>query len=189
MGKHNSHCQLVIRSQNLNSCLVCAFQDLKLLSFLSVRLYAPVEEVHRVTANCERAGRKKFSSEVLSYEHEPRHTDHRPTCTRTAHQEVTTVNYDAVHKSPTNSRLYITHNGGRLSVVVLTFILLSFLKRKGKGSSYSITERRVPELIPVLGSQPAGDLSHKPGGRLPLLSAGPAVTLATVKIAATNFAD
>ena len=28
----------------------------------------------------------------------------------------------------------------------------------------------------VLGSQPAGDVSHKPGGRLPLLSAGPAVT-------------
>ena len=42
-----------------------------------------------------------------------------------------------------------------------------------KGSPYSITERRVPELIPVLGSQPAGDASHKPGGRLPLLSARP----------------
>ena len=40
-----------------------------------------------------------------------------------------------------------------------------------KGSPYSITERRVPELIPVLGSQPAGDVSHKPGGRLPLVSA------------------
>ena len=26
----------------------------------------------------------------------------------------------------------------------------------------------VPELIPVLGSQPAGDMSHKPGVRLPL---------------------
>ena len=36
-----------------------------------------------------------------------------------------------------------------------------------KGSPYSITERRVPELIPVPGSQPAGDVSHKPGGRLP----------------------
>ena len=36
---------------------------------------------------------------------------------------------------------------------------------------YSITVRRVPELILVLGSQPAGDMSHKPGGRLPLLSA------------------
>ena len=45
---------------------------------------------------------------------------------------------------------------------------------KGKGSPYSIIERRVPELIPVLGNQPAGDVSHKPGGRLPLLSARPA---------------
>jgi len=60
---------------------------------------------------------------------------------------------------------------------------------KGKGSPYSMTERRVPELIPVLGSQPARDVSHKPGGRLPLLSARPAVALATLKRAATNFAD
>jgi len=60
--------------------------------------------------------------------------------------------------------------------------------KKSKDSPYSITERRVPELIPVLGSQPAGDVSHKPGGRLPLLSARPAVTLATLKRAATNFA-
>ena len=50
------------------------------------------------------------------------------------------------------------------------------------------TERRVPELIPVLGSQPAGDMSYKPGGRLPLLSTRPAITLATLKKAATNFA-
>jgi len=55
---------------------------------------------------------------------------------------------------------------------------------KGKGSPYSITERRFPELIPVLGSQPAGDVSHKPGGKLPLFSATPA----TLKRAATNFA-
>ena len=60
-------------------------------------------------------------------------------------------------------------------------------KVKGKGSPYSIAER-IPELIPVLGSQPAGDVSHKPGGRLPLLSARPAVTLAALKRAATNFA-
>jgi len=57
-----------------------------------------------------------------------------------------------------------------------------------KGSPYSITKRRVPELIPILGSQPAGDVSHKPGGRLPLHSARPAVTPATLKRAATNFA-
>jgi len=31
----------------------------------------------------------------------------------------------------------------------------------------------------VLGRQPAGDISHKPGGRLPLLSARLAVTPAT----------
>jgi len=59
---------------------------------------------------------------------------------------------------------------------------------KDKGSQYSIVERRVPELIPVLGSQPAGDVSHKPGGRLPLLLARPAVTPATLKRAATSFA-
>ena len=49
--------------------------------------------------------------------------------------------------------------------------------KKGKGSPYSITERRVPELIPVLGSQPAGDVSHKPGGGLPLLFTPPPSTL------------
>ena len=51
-----------------------------------------------------------------------------------------------------------------------------------------ITERWVPELIPVLVSQPARDVSHRPGGRLPLHSARPAVTLATLKRAATSFA-
>jgi len=48
--------------------------------------------------------------------------------------------------------------------------------RTVKGSPYSIPECRVRELIPVIGSQPVGDVSHKPGGRLPLLSARPAVT-------------
>jgi len=59
---------------------------------------------------------------------------------------------------------------------------------KGKGSPYSITKHRVPELILVLGSQPAGDVSHKPGCRLSLLSTRPAATLATLKWAATSFA-
>jgi len=54
--------------------------------------------------------------------------------------------------------------------------------------AHTITERRVPELIPVLGSQPACDVSHKPVGRLPLLSSRPAVTPATLKRAATSFA-
>ena len=43
-------------------------------------------------------------------------------------------------------------------------------------------------MIPVLGNQPVGDASHKHGSRLPLLSARPAVTLASIKRAATNFA-
>jgi len=43
-------------------------------------------------------------------------------------------------------------------------------------------------VIPVLGSQPAGDVSHKPGGSLPLLSARRAVTLATLKRAVASFA-
>ena len=53
-----------------------------------------------------------------------------------------------------------------------------------------VAHTRLPSvgLIPVLGSQPAGDVSHKPGSRLPLLSARPAVTLATLKRAATDFA-
>jgi len=72
--------------------------------------------------------------------------------------------------------------------IVLLFIYRRLVNKKGKGSPYSIAERRVPELIPVLGSQPAGDVSHKPGGRLPLLSARPAVTLATLKRAVANFA-
>jgi len=57
-----------------------------------------------------------------------------------------------------------------------------------KNRPYSITERRVSEMIPVLGSQPADDVSHKPDGRLPLLSARPAVTPAIIKRAAVNFA-
>ena len=68
------------------------------------------------------------------------------------------------------------------------FYLLKIKKGKGSPSPYSTAERRVLELILVLGSQPAGDASHKPGGRLPLLSARPAVTLASLKTAATNFA-
>ena len=59
-------------------------------------------------------------------------------------------------------------------------VYLLFLRQQriaSKGSLYSITDRKckVPELIPVLGSLPAGDVSHKPGGRLPLLSTRPAV--------------
>jgi len=42
-------------------------------------------------------------------------------------------------------------------------------------------------MISILGSQPAGDVSHKPGDRLPLLSARPEVTPATLKRVATDL--
>jgi len=76
---------------------------------------------------------------------------------------------------------------GRCLLVRSTGALVNI---KSKGSPYSITEGRVPELIPVFGSQPAADVSHKPGGRLPLglLSVRPAVTPAILKRAATSFA-
>jgi len=56
--------------------------------------------------------------------------------------------------------------------------MLSSAQSARKPSPYSTA---VPELIPVLGSQPASEVSHKPGGRLPLLSTRPAVTPATLK--------
>ena len=65
---------------------------------------------------------------------------------------------------------------------------LPYLCKKVKVAHARLPSEWVPELIPVLGSQPAGDVSHKPGCRLPLLSAGPAVTLATLNRAATSFA-
>ena len=60
-------------------------------------------------------------------------------------------------------------------------VFVAALRRCGGRYSCSSTERRVPELIPVLDSQPAGDVSHKPDGGLPLLPARPAVTPATLK--------
>ena len=75
-----------------------------------------------------------------------------------------------------------------LGLVIFQYRAEKRLAAKKKDSPYSITERRVPELIPVLGSQPAGDVSHKPDGSLPLLLARPAVTPATLKWAATSFA-
>jgi len=67
-------------------------------------------------------------------------------------------------------------NIGRLSQHVRAYV----------SSSVFGVYRRAPHFC----SQPAGDVSHKLGGRrrLPLLSARPAVTLATLKRAATIFA-
>jgi len=98
----------------------------------------------------------------------------------------------AVHCNLVYNRVYKRERKGAASIIhqchIASALPSAASYKKGKGSPYSITERRVPELIPVLGSQPAGDVSHKPGGRLPLLSARPAVTPATLKRAPTNFA-
>jgi len=56
----------------------------------------------------------------------------------------------------------------------ISVVFYMVVKQLCKGSPYSITEHRVLELILVLGSQPAGDMSHKPGGMLLLLSSRPA---------------
>ena len=86
--------------------------------------------------------------------------------------------------------IFITLVLSNLSLFYFFVIMCSCLAacKKGKGNPYSITERRVPELFPVLGSQPAGDVSHKPGGRLPLFSVRLAVTLAILKRVTTNIA-
>ena len=66
-----------------------------------------------------------------------------------------------------------------VKLVTLDIILVSLIF-SGTATTRSRCKKvkviHTPELIPVLGSQPAGDVSHKPGGRLPLLSARPAVT-------------
>ena len=91
-----------------------------------------------------------------------------------------------------------THRRQTVCVKLYAIILLALRRPRemrvsdteviGRPSPYSIAERRVPELIRVLGSHPAGDVSHKPGCRPPLLSARPAVTLTTLKRATTSFA-
>jgi len=65
---------------------------------------------------------------------------------------------------------------------------LCFDRLEEKGSPFSIAEHRVLELISVLCSQPAGDVSNKPGGSLTLLSTRPAVTLTILERAGTSFA-
>ena len=77
-----------------------------------------------------------------------------------------------------NLRMYTT---GRLQIQPNQFPG-NIQDKKGKGSPYSITEHRVLQLIPVLGSQPAGDVSHKPG------DSQARSYLATLMRAATNFA-
>ena len=61
----------------------------------------------------------------------------------------------------------------------MTLIARLINRNLAKGSPYSITERMIPELISVLGSQPP---------QLAPLSARPTVIPTTLKRAAANFA-
>ena len=66
------------------------------------------------------------------------------------------------------TRVLLLHDTPCQVVVRLKQISNKQISEKCEGSPYSITERMVPELIPVLGCHSAGNVSHKPGGRLPL---------------------
>jgi len=70
-------------------------------------------------------------------------------CSDNAAKSIDTTNFRRLEmRGSRHSSLYkslFTENGKKVS------------------SPYSITERTVPKLIPVLDSQPAGDVSHKPG--------------------------
>ena len=46
----------------------------------------------------------------------------------------------------------------RILTLFLVHNILKACDIKGKGSPYSITEQMIPELIPVLGSQPADEV-------------------------------
>ena len=63
--------------------------------------------------------------------------------------------------------------------------------RKGKSFPYSLPSVGLGSWSRCTGSQPAGDLSHPPSGRLPLLSARPAVTFPVAEhhrpLAGTHF--
>jgi len=88
-------------------------------------------------------------------------------------------------------RAYLPNYKSIIYQIIIMFMLRgrgSVLFRWCRDKKVAHAERTVPALIRVLGSQPAGDVSHKPGGRLPLLFARPAVIPATLKKAATNFA-
>jgi len=67
----------------------------------------------------------------------------------------------------TTRRRGIDSSGGSRDEVMRVKHQARYQDTTVRGSPYSITERRVPELIPVLGSQPTGDVSHKPDAGAP----------------------
>ena len=110
-------------------------------------------------------------------------SDIAPIC---GHDTITTTN---LCEAKWQRFIALTESVGLRNVRMITNLLrkisqqLTFLSTTGQTAQH-----RILELIPVLCIQPAGDVSHKPGHKLPLLSARPTVTLTTLNRAAINFA-
>jgi len=95
---------------------------------------------------------------------------------------------DDIRKDPQNFRtrhscsvcvrrdIFMLEENRNIKETIFTFRRIFFRFQSFQTFDLSYQYNRVPQLIPVLGSQPAGDVSHKSCGRLPLLSARPAVT-------------
>jgi len=86
---------------------------------------------------------------------------------------------------PTDYPSLVAHFHSLLTVSISTFA--SKKVKVGHTRLPSVGFRSWSRLLAV--SLQSGDVSHKPGGRLTLLSVRPAVALATLKRVATNFAD
>jgi len=83
---------------------------------------------------------------------------------------------DGLRVQDRDSLLHCPGSHSHICILTLTVTELFILR-----PLLGFTDHRVPELIPVLSSQPAGDVIHKPGGRLPLLSTRPAVTIEPIR--------
>ena len=81
--------------------------------------------------------------------------------------------------------------GGTLYPQVKDTAYVKILSKRQTTRLYKVRTNLYPpptyENVATRLSQPACDVNHKPDGRLPLLFAKPAVTPATLKMAATNF--
>ena len=74
---------------------------------------------------------------------------------------ITGGTYDSNNYGAGNTRgpkWWAYHTRGMYTTMWTSIIQVTHACKKCKGSEYSIVERRVPELILVLGSQPAGDV-------------------------------
>jgi len=76
--------------------------------------------------------------------------------------QITSTNQNDFFGSSKVKRLHLT---GEVDISVRCHTKCFQDLKKVKVTHGRVTERRVPELIPILGSQPARSVSHKPGGK------------------------